>query len=197
MERRAVIAGSLTRDRIEVRGRVVRRIGGSVWHAGTTLAALGINTCVVTRIAAADGDLRDALRAGGVDVQGRDATRRTTFVNSYSQDDPEDRTQQVTAVAEPIEAADLPPVAADADLVYLAPLHPDDLAEDIFAAVGSYRPPITALDVQGYTRLIENGVVTPSVDPRLPSLVQACHVLHANREEATLITGISDPSRAA
>ncbi len=193
---RAVVVGTLTRDRNEVGGRVFHRIGGAVWHAGTVLADLGVRTVVVTRIAAEDEDLVAALRAAGVEVRWQPSARTTTFVNRYPAENWDLRTQLVPAVADPIQASALAQALEGADLAFLGPLHPDDLAEDIVTAFGGRRPSVVAIDVQGYTRTIRDSVVAPGLDRRLADMSAACDVIKAGRDEASLITGAPGAERA-
>ncbi len=189
--------GTLTRDRNEIGSRVFRCVGGAVWHAGTALADLGVRTVVVTRVAAEDEDLVAALRAAGVEVRWQPSRHTTVFVNRYPAGNPDLRTQLAPALAEPIQPSALAEALHDADLALLGPLHPDDLAEDIGTAFAGRRPAVVAIDVQGYTRAIRNGVVVQSVDRRLTEISALCDIIKAGRDEAKLISGSPDAARAA
>ncbi len=192
----AVVMGSLARDQVETQGRVDERIGGVVWYAGITLARLGVDARVLTRIAAADEILAEALRARGVDVAWQPATRTTNFVNRYDVRLGH-RTQFVPSVAEPIETARGIEDLGSADLAYLGALHPADLADDVVPVLNKTKPRIVAIDVQGYTRLIHQGTVVAGLDRRLPELLAVCSVIKASKDEARLVTGLSDPEDAA
>lgn len=193
----AIIVGSLTRERIEIGGRVLQGIGGVVWHAGTTLADLGVRTGVVTRIATADEDLVAALQAAGVEVTWHTSTQTTTFLNRYAADELDKRTQFVMALAEPIQPVELIKALGNADLAFLGPLHPEDLADDIASVFGYRRPLIVAIDVQGYTRLIRDGAIMAGLDHRLPDILAVCDVIKASQDEAQLITGSPDAEEGA
>lgn len=192
-----MIVGSLTRDRVSTGTTHRWQIGGVVWFAGTTMARMGIRTRVVTRTAAKDQELAEALRLAGVEVWLTPSPETTVFFNRYETPDADDRVQQVTGLAEPIGPADLREALEDAELAYLGPLHPSDLSDGAIAAVLARRPPWIALDVQGYTRKIEDGRVVGEVDPRLLSVMESCDVVKASEPEARLITGASEASRAA
>ena len=192
----AVVMGSLARDRVESQGRVDERIGGVVWYAGITLARLGIKARVLTRIAHDDEMLARALQARGVEVSWLPATRTTNFVNRYD-DKLGRRTQFVPSVAEPIETAEAAEALRSANLAYLGPLHPNDLADDVVPVLIDTRPRMVALDVQGYTRLMHNGTITPGLDRRLPDILAVCNVIKASKDEARMVTGLSDPEDAA
>lgn len=193
----AVVVGSLTRDRIEVSGKIYWRVGGVVWHAGTTLVRLGFRTRAVTRTAADDEGLVEALRDNGLQVHWRPATATTTFVNKYSQNEPDHRTQEVSSVAEPIEKEDIRRFVRDVDLAYFGPLHPSDIAEEALEILRIHRPATIALDIQGYTRTIHGTRVVLQRDRRLWEALSVCDVVKASHEEAEIVTGSSDPSVAS
>ena len=69
------------------------------------------------------------------------------------------RRQELLACAAPIAAAQLGPVLAGVEHVYLGPLHPRDLAEDVLAAIDG----VVSLDIQGYVRRIEGTQVHQGV----------------------------------
>jgi sugar/nucleoside kinase (ribokinase family) len=173
------------------------QIGGVVWYAGTTLARLGVETRVVTRTAPEDRELGKALEAAGVKVCLGLSAKTTTFVNEYTAKIRDGRTQRVLAVADSIQPSDLAESLTNADLVYLGPLHPTDLSDGTLSLVRRKMSFRLALDVQGYTRFVKNERVLPKLDGRLSSLLDACDVIKASEEEACLITGLSDASKAA
>jgi len=194
---RVVVIGSLTEDQVVHDGTRTRRIGGVVWYAGTTLARFGVETLVVTRTAFKDRKLAKALEAAGVEIRLGSSAQTTTFVNEYTAKIQDGRTQRVLAMADSIQASDLEEALTNADLVYLGPLHPTDLSDGALSLVRRKASFSLALDVQGYTRFVQNEHVLPRRDERLPSLLDACDVIKASEEEACLITGLSDAEGAA
>lgn len=194
---RVVVIGSLTRDQIIHDGTHMCQIGGVVWYAGTTLARMGVETRVVTRTAPRDRELGKALEAAGVKVWSGSSAQTTTFVNEYTEEIPDGRTQRVLALADSIQPSDLAEALTDADLVYLGPLHPTDLSDGTLSLVRRKASFRLALDVQGYTRFVQNEHVLERLDGRLSSLLDACDVIKAGEEEARLMTGLSDASNAA
>lgn len=192
-----VVIGSLTEDQVVHDGTRTRQIGGVVWYAGTTLARLGVKTRVVTRTASKDRELSKTLEAAGVEIRLGSSAQTTTFVNEYTANIQAGRTQRVLAMADSIQASDLEEALTDADLVYLGPLHPMDLSDGALSLVKRKGSFSLALDVQGYTRFVQNERVLPRLDARLPSLLDACDVIKASEEEACLITGLSNASSAA
>ncbi len=193
----AVITGSVTRDKVRSGLKWFWQIGGVVWYAGTTLIQLGIRTRVVTRAASRDTELADALRSRGAELWLGSSAKTTVFVNEYAGDGLNDRKQRVMALADPIDGEVLSGALADADLVYLGPLHPADLGEEVTAVLQAQRPTLVALDVQGYTRTVSGGLVVEKLDQRLEALFDVCDIIKASAAEARLITGSSEPSSAA
>ena len=194
---RVIVVGSLTEDQVVHGGTRTRQIGGVVWYAGTTLARLGVETRVVTRTASKDRELAKMLEAAGVEVRPVSSAQTTTFVNEYTTEIHDGRSQRVLERADSIEASDLEEALTDADLVYLGPLHPADLSDGALSLVKRTASFSLALDVQGYTRFVQNERVLPRLDARLPSLLDACDVIKASDEEACLITGLSNAESAA
>ncbi|MDJ0958109.1 MAG: PfkB family carbohydrate kinase [Arenicellales bacterium] len=193
---RVVVIGSLTEDHVICDGTHVRQIGGVVWHAGRTFVRSGVETRVVTRTAPRDYEFGKALEAEGVKVWSRPSSQTTTFVNEYTAKTSDERTQRALALADPIEPSDLLEALADADLVYLGPLHPADLSDNTLSLMSEKPPSCLALDVQGYTRFVQNEHVLPRLDIRLLPLLDVCDVIKANEKEACLITSTSDPASA-
>ena len=194
---RVVVIGSLTRDQIVHDGTRVCHIGGVVWYAGTTLARLGVEARVVTRVAPEDRKLGKAFEAASIKVWLGSSSKTTTFLNEYTAKSPDERKQRLLALADSIQPSDLAEALTDADLVYLGPLHPTDLSHGTLSLVRRKSSFRLALDVQGYTRFVQNEHVLPRLDGRLPSLLDACDIIKASEEEACLITGLSDASSAA
>ena len=194
---RALVVGSLARDRIEVSGRTQWCIGGVVWYAGVTLVQLGIETRALTRTSPADKRLAEMLRAAGLQVEWRQSAHTTAFVNTFSHRKSDDRIQRVLALADPIDGGDVAKALQDVDLAYLGPLHPDDFACDVLQAIRDQKPGLVVLDVQGYMRTIQDRQVIPKLDHRLFAVLSVCDVIKASQAEAHIITGRIGPSQAA
>ena len=92
-------------------------IGGTVTFASLTARNLGQRTAVVTR---ASPDLGLDPLYQGIEVLGLPSPVTSTFQNLYSTDG--ERTQYLRAVADPIEAEDIPVAWREACVVLLGPL---------------------------------------------------------------------------
>ena len=106
------IIGHLTRDILEDG----YAIGGAVSYSGIAARRLGADVTVLTR--AHPDDVR-VLEEEGVRVFNLPTDVYTTFLNVYYK---EIRTQQLLAIAGPIQASDVPPELYDADVLLLAPV---------------------------------------------------------------------------
>ncbi len=172
----------------------VRATGGSAYYAAVAAARLGSDAVAITRGAAADRPAVEALlRCAGVEVLWRDASATTEFELSYAPDG--ERGCRVLAVAEPFSAADLGP--AEGAVLHLGPLTRDEMSLE-FLAAASAAAQCVSLDVQGLLRVAAaDGSVHLQDWPGKTSALEAIDVLKAAREEAEILTGETDPERAA
>jgi len=194
---RVTICGSVTRDVVLRHGQTRRQIGGTVWFAGTTLAGLGLEVRVMTRLAAADQVIADAFHRCHIETQLLPTAATTTFHNIYGSGGIDDRRQRVETVAPPLPLGALEAALASADLCYLGALHPGDLSVEALTFLQGRRAVAMAMDVQGFTRRIDGTQVRAQVAPELAGLLAACCVVKASAFEACLITGVSSPEEAA
>jgi sugar/nucleoside kinase (ribokinase family) len=169
--------------------------GGAAWYSTMVYAALGLRAAVVTRVARADEPaLLAELRASGVQIFNLATAVSTTFRNLYDPADPDARRQRVDAVAPPIRARDLPPLAAR--IWQIGPLTRQEgdlgLIERCAAQGG-----LVAMDVQGFTREVADGEVRPaSPADRLAPLARL-DVLKADDAEILSFTGAKGIAAAA
>jgi sugar/nucleoside kinase (ribokinase family) len=174
----------------------VEQIGGAVWYAGLTFAQLGMKTRVVTGFALPDHVLGDALRDAGVELLHCPSAHTSIFVNDYTVTGGDDRRQEVLSLADPIGVHGLRGRLKQCDLAYLGPLHPDDISDRALSVIMEVKSFRIALDVQGYMRVITHGNVDAKIDDKLFALLPGCDVIKANKSEAHLLTGSTDPSKA-
>ena len=193
----AVVAGSLTRDRILVEGHEAEtRIGGAVWYAGRTLQALGCHVRAVYRRAPRDADLDEALAEAGLSPRPEAARRTTVFELHYRGSGGALAELRAPALAEPVPAEAVVAAAAGAALLHLGPLHPQDLDPALWRRLPE--GPLRGLDLQGLARAVgEDGRVRPAADASLDAALAAADVAKANAGEALLLTGAADAAAAA
>ena len=176
------VIGSATIDCVVQGGAEAYKRGGVVAYAGLTFAELGVKTQVLTNVAAADRAMLAVLQQRGIAVYVGESAATTRFVNYV---DGDARRQVLLARAAPIAAAQLNPVLAGVEHVHLGPLHPDDLAEEVLAAMGARVR--VSLDIQGYVRRIEGTQVGRGVAKGLYAALQCAAYVKADHDELELV----------
>ena len=174
------VIGSATVDRVVQGGVDAYKRGGVVAYAGLTFAELGVETRVLTNVAAADRAMLAVLQQRGIAVYVGESAATTCFVNYV---DGDARRQELLACAAPIAAAQLGPVLAGVEHVHLGPLHPRDLAEDVLAAIDG----VVSLDIQGYVRRIEGTQVYQGVAGGLYVALQRADYVKTSNDELELV----------
>ena len=192
------VIGHVTRDRIAHGSATREQPGGGAYYAGLTLARLGAQVEVITRLAADDRPaLLRELHAAGTHLTVGLSPATTTFENTWLDAALTRRTQIVTAVAAPFTAADLP--TADAALLHLAPLTASDM-DTHFIECAAARG-VVALDAQGMVRQVgpagRHGAVIVRPWEDAATALRWVSFLKVDVEEAAVLTGLADPPRAA
>lgn len=188
------VVGHITRDRIATEQGVSECAGGTSTYFSLALARLGGDVAVLTRLAEADQSrLLAEEHQAGIEVRCGASPDTTEFENRYVDAKGDRRLQRVGAVARPFQPADLDDLQAR--LLHLGPLTQADMSvEFIEAAAAEAR---VSLDVQGLVRRIEQGAVEPCDWPEKARGLAPVSVLKADEDEARILTGESDPGRAA
>ena len=175
-----VVIGSATIDRVVQDDVVSYKRGGVVAYAGLTFAELDVETRVLTNVATVDRAMLAVLQQRGIAVHVGESAATTCFVNYV---DGDARHQELLACAAPIAAAQLGPVLAGVGHVYLGPLHPRDLAEDVLAAIDG----VVSLDIQGYVRRVEGTLVYQGVAGGLYAALQCADYVKTSNDELELV----------
>ena len=174
------VIGSATIDRVVQSGIEAYKRGGVVAYAGLTFAELGVETRVLTNVAAVDQAMLAVLQQRGIAVYVGESAATTCFVNYV---DGDARRQELLSCAAPIAAAQLGPVLAGVEHVHLGPLHPRDLAEDVLTAMDG----VVSLDIQGYVRRLEGTQVYQGVAGGLYAALQCADYVKTSNDELELV----------
>ena len=180
---RVVVIGSATVDEVKQTGSDVVQMGGVVTYTGITFHKHGLETSVVSNIAAVDQDLLRILREQSIELFNGVTDRTTVFVNHVNGDQ---RRQEMPVRASPITAEQARDAVESADHIHLGPLHPADIQPDLLTLVGEKKVRVT-LDVQGYVRRVENGQVRVGVSERLHPALLCSSLIKADRTELEAI----------
>ena len=163
--------------------------GGAAYYSSMVYRSLGLRTLVLTKVAPEDeGLLLGDLRTCGAEVINLGTPCSTVFRNI---DAPEGggRVQKVDAVADPIRAEELPPL--EARVRQLGPLTSGDLEPGVIEACAR-RGGLVAIDVQGLTRAVRDGVVRAEGPARLPDDLALLDILKADEAEILTFAGEAD-----
>lgn len=176
-----LVAGSLTID--TTLGRHLRTLGGVATYGALTFARHGLQTTAAFRLAPSESWAADRLERLGVSTLLRPSACTTRFVQSC---DGELREQWMPDAAQAIDAAQLCPVLQPGLHVHFGPLHPGDIAPEVFLAPGLDRC-VVSLDIQGLVRACDVARIYPAVSPDLAQALQVARFVKASDAEMDLV----------
>jgi sugar/nucleoside kinase (ribokinase family) len=170
------VVGSTTIDKIVAGDQSYLKLGGVTTYAGITYRRHGIPTLIVSNLAERDFKVIKNLKTEKIEVFNEASDQTTHFVN-YIQGDR--RNQELLQQASPIEAEQIQAMIHRIDGLHLGPLHPLDIDPAAFSLLRKSNLPIF-LDVQGYTRMVQNKKVYPSVSDHLTAGLLTAQIIKAN-----------------
>jgi len=193
-----VVVGYLSQETIvNSKGEVFEALGGPAAHVSLAAAKLGARVGIISEVGTDfKSTYRRMLLERGVDIRGVKVAggRTTVFRNAYDQDDR--RTQKILALSPPITASDLPPDYMTSKWFHFGPIF-REIEYDLIRMVHR-RGSIASLDPQGYLRRIgEGGHVMSSTWTEVQDVMPFVDVYRSDDNEARLITGESNPIKAA
>jgi sugar/nucleoside kinase (ribokinase family) len=190
------VVGHITKDLVRIPGKPDReQEGGSAYYVSVALRSLGCDVTVVTRIQRAEEDLllRDLVRRG-IHVRNTPSPETTVFENVYTDATLTSRQQWVRSVAQPISAADVEGIRADA--FHVGPLTRDEISVDVLRTIRA-QTPLVAFDAQGMLRQVVDGRVSLAAWPELDRALPFVDVLKVDDAEAFELVGTKDATDAA
>jgi sugar/nucleoside kinase (ribokinase family) len=186
--------GHYTKDTI-VYPNLTRTVDGGAFNYGANVAVrMGLNVAVVTRLARQDWHVVEDLERLGVTAFARATPASTLLRLTYPTANLDDRTIELTSSAGPFTVEEVKDLQAKAFAVgaSLRGEVPTEVVE-VLAAKGG----ILALDVQGFLRIVRNGILVSDGWPGKEEILRCVTVLKTDAVEARLITGESDRYAAA
>lgn len=186
--------GHFTRDTIVRGGEEATLPGGAFYHGSHVAAAMGLSAAVVTRLAAEDEPYLDNLRALGIDVFATITPQSTALRLVYPGDDPDQRALHATGFAGALLPAEVAPIDARAFLCGASRRGelPLETIQTLAAKGG-----MLALDLQGYLRTVQDGILTLAPWPEARSYLKLVTVLKGDLVEAAYLTGQQEEAPAA
>lgn len=186
--------GHYTKDTI-VYPHLTRTVDGGAFNYGANVAVrMGLNVAVVTRLARQDWHVVEDLERLGVTAFARTTPASTLLRLTYPTANLDDRTIELTSSAGPFTVEEVKDLQAKAFAVgaSLRGEVPTEVVE-VLAAKGG----ILALDVQGFLRIVLDGILVSDGWPGKEEILRRVTVLKTDAVEAMLITGESDRYAAA
>ena len=178
-EKGIAVIGSTTIDKNIYDNKNQLKIGGVTTYSGITYRRHGINTRIITNIAKHDLAILDKLDQEKITVQAGPTTQTTQFINIFIGDQ---RRQKLPSTASPIKASQIEELRDAVGCVHLGPLHPLDIQSDCINLLKEAKLPVF-LDVQGYTRRIENAEVYTGVASQIEASLKISRIVKANESE--------------
>lgn len=185
--------GHITLDKIITPRFTAHMPGGTAYYFAKALKNLQHDKFqLVTSLGETEYSVVDELRGEGINVSVIPSRKSVFFENKYGED-MNNRTQRVLAKADPFTVENLSGVSAG--VYHLGTLLADDFDLDVIKYL-SQRGKVS-VDVQGYLRRVEGeNVVHVDYDQKREAMPYI-DILKANEKEMEVLTGESDPHKAA
>jgi sugar/nucleoside kinase (ribokinase family) len=186
--------GNYTKDTI-VSAAGLRLIDGGAFNYGAHVAArMGLRVAAITRLAAEDWRVVDALTASGVDVFAEPTPASTCLRLEYPTSNPDERVIYVASSAGAFEPDQVAGIEARAFV--LCPSFRGEVTIEVIQALAAKRIPIAA-DVQGWVRVVRDGKLAFEDWPDADEYLAHVAVLKTDAVEAEELTGQADIRQAA
>lgn len=185
------IVGHVTKDLLKINGREKRLLGGVAYYTSFALSSLGTSAKVISRFSESDSEIRAEFEKEGIGITNCKSVSTTEFENIYLENS-DSRIQRVAKRADPFQASDVTGVKAR--VYHFGPLLRDDIPLEVIQHLSGEGK--ISLDVQGYLRTIEKGVVKFEWDGRY-EVFEYVDILKANEFEALAISGEKIVEKAA
>jgi sugar/nucleoside kinase (ribokinase family) len=190
------VIGHITKEIIRIRDKVETEMpGGTAYYTSMAIRALGLNVAVVTKMS---GEHRDRLlfdlERAGIAVFCEKTGQTTTFENIYSGRNLDSRVQRVNAISSSFGRRDLGDISAT--IFHVGPLTNMDVSVEVLREASS-RGELVSLDIQGFLRKVENAEVMETDWSDKEKGLACIDILKADRREAAILSGESEPQKAA
>jgi sugar/nucleoside kinase (ribokinase family) len=186
--------GHYTKDTI-VYPALTRVVDGGAFNYGANVAArMGLKVAVATRLAREDWHVVESLEALGVTAFARATPASTCLTLTYPTANLDERTIALTSSAGPFTVEEVAGIDARAYAIG-ASVRGEVPVEVVrhLAATGA----ILALDIQGWLRIVQNGILTSDGWPGREAVLPLVTVFKTDAVEAKLLTGEDDRYEAA
>lgn len=187
--------GHITKDKVVTPGHVVYMPGGASFYFSHGLCRMddkSVSYQLIASLAEEDIKAVEDLRALGVDARVVPSRHSVYFENIYGEN-PDDRSQQVLAKADPFTIEAL--AGVEARYIVIGSLLADDFSLETLKYLSTRGTLV--VDAQGYLREVKGRKVYPcDWNDKLEAL-KCIDVLKVNEHEAEVLTGEKDLRKAA
>ena len=186
--------GHITLDKIVTPLKTTYMAGGTSFYFSHAISHLKNyqNYKLVTSLASSEYQSADDIRNLGIEVQVIPSKKTVYFENIYG-NNPDERTQRVLAKADPFTIENLKD--AEADIFHLGTLLADDFSLDVIKYLSTKG--ILSADAQGYLREVRGEKVYAIDWAEKKEALKYIDILKVNEKEMEVLTGHSDPEKAA
>lgn len=189
-----VFIGHYTRDTI-VSSRGTRYVDGGAFNYGAHVAArMGLKTAAITHLAREDWRVVDELESLGVDVFATATPQSTCLKLEYPTANVDERTITLTSTAGQITTDE---VARIHSKIFVVGTSIRQEIDPEVLRILSRQGAMLALDVQGFLRVAQDGVLVQQDWPDKTSCLALVQVLKVDAVEARVLTGERDYRAAA
>lgn len=185
--------GHITLDKVITPKFSAYMPGGTAYYFAEALRNLDHKDFrLVTAVGQSELPVVDKMRGEGLDIIALPSERSVFFENKYGED-MNNRTQRVLAKADPFTIKSLEGI--EADVFHLGTLLADDFDVDVIKDLSARGK--VSVDVQGYLRKVEGENVVHTDFAEKKDIMPYIDILKANEKEMEVLTGESDPYKAA
>jgi sugar/nucleoside kinase (ribokinase family) len=186
--------GHYTKDTI-VYPHVTRVVDGGAFNYGANVAArMGLQVAVATRLAQEDWRVVEGLERLGVTAFARATPASTCLTLTYPTEDLDQRTITLTSSAGPFTVEEV--AGIDARAYAIGASVRGEVPVEVVRHLAA-RGAILALDIQGWLRIVRDGVLVSDGWPGKEEVLPLVTVFKTDAVEAKLLTGEDDRHEAA
>lgn len=179
--------GHITSDKVVTNRSVVYMPGGTAYYFSLAISRFDIKYQLITALAQKELHYVEALHNKGIETVVQPSEHTVFFENIYG-DNPDHRTQNVLAVADPFSSKYLKDI--NARIFHLGPLLAGDFPVEAIKSLSGKG--IISLDVQGYLRKVVDQKVYPAEWADKGHILPFINILKADLAELRALTGLED-----
>ncbi len=180
-------------DETVVDGTVSRSQGGAVYYGCFAAKAAGARAAIWTMLSNGDRVLLNSLKTAGIHVCADWCERTAGIRNSYDTSDPDHRVCEPLQLPAPFDLRRFPKLRAR--IIHFAPLVKGEIPSELIRRASEHA--LVGLDAQGFVRCAEEGLLVFHDWENKDDDLRLVNYLKCDTLEAEVLTGLSDPERAA